>query len=124
MGSALAAAFQTSNLVPQTVLTRADVPLGMAMMFFMQQLGGSIFLSVSQNIFSNKLVDRLSGVAGLDAEAIVNTGATDLRSVVLASELSTVVDAYSYSLTRVFAMAAALSLMYDSGGPGRGVEEH
>jgi hypothetical protein len=79
------------------------------MMFFMQQLGGSIFLSVSQNIFSTKLVDRLSGVAGLDAEAIVNTGATDLRRVVPASQLSTVVSAYNYSLTLVFTMAAALS---------------
>ena len=109
-GFGLGCGFQTSNLAPQNVLPRADVPLGMAMMFFMQQLGGSIFLSVSQNILSNKLVDRLSGVAGLDAEAIVNTGATDLRSVVPASELSTVVDAYSYSLTRVFIMATALSL--------------
>lgn len=109
-GFGLGCGFQTSNLAPQNVLPRADVPLGMAMMFFMQQLGGSIFLSVSQNILSNKLVDRLSGVAGLDAEAIVNTGATDLRSVVPASELSTVVDAYNYSLTRVFIMATALSL--------------
>jgi len=55
-------------------------------------------------------VNRLSGVAGLDAEVIVNTGATDLRRVVPASQLSTVVDAYSYSLTRVFVMAAALSV--------------
>jgi len=109
-GFGLGCGFQTSTLVPQTVLKRADVPLGMAMVFFMQQLGGSIFLSVSQNIFTSKLVNRLSGVAGLDAEVIVNTGATDLRRVVPASQLSTVVDAYSYSLTRVFVMAAALSV--------------
>lgn len=108
-GFGLGCGFQTSTLAAQNVLPRTDVPLGMAMMFFMQQLGGSIFLSVSQNIFSNKLVDRLSGVAGLDAEAIINTGATELRSFVPASELSTVVDAYSYSLTRVFVLAAALS---------------
>lgn len=66
-------------------------------------------MSVSQNIFSTKLVNRLSGAAGLDAEVIVNTGATDLRSVVPASELGIVVDAYNYSLTRVFVMAAAMS---------------
>jgi hypothetical protein len=108
-GFGLGCGFQTSTLAPQTVLPRTDVPLGIAMVFFMQQLGGAIFLSVSQNIFSNKLVDRISGVAGLDAETIVNTGATDLRSVVPASELGTVVDAYSYSLTRVFVVAAALS---------------
>jgi len=108
-GFGLGCGFQTSTLAPQTVLPRADVPIGMAMMFFMQQLGGSIFLSVSQNLFSSKLVERLTGVAGLDAEAIVNTGATNLRKIVPASELGVVVDAYNYALTRVFIMAAALS---------------
>ncbi|PMD20653.1 putative aflatoxin efflux pump [Hyaloscypha hepaticicola] len=114
-GFGLGCGFQTSTLVPQTVLKRADVPLGMAMVFFMQQLGGSIFLSVSQNIFANKLVNLLSGVAGLDAEVIVNTGATDLRRVVPASQLRTVVDAYSYSLTRVFVMATTLSVIMTLG---------
>lgn len=108
-GFGLGCGFQTSTLAPQNVLPRVDVPIGMAMIFFMQQLGGSIFLSVSQNIFSTKLVDRLSGVAGLDAEAIVNMGAINLRKFVPASELSTVIYAYNYSLTRVFILAAALS---------------
>jgi hypothetical protein len=54
-GFGLGCGFQTSTLAPQTVLPRADVPLGIAMVFFMQQLGGAIFLSVSQNIFSNNL---------------------------------------------------------------------
>jgi hypothetical protein len=108
-GFGLGCGFQTSTLPAQTVLPRSDVPIGMAMMFFMQQLGGSIFLSVSQNIFSASLVDRLSGIDGLDAEAIINTGANDLRSAVPASQLSTVVSAYNYSLTRVFIMSATLS---------------
>lgn len=51
----------------------------------------------------------LSAVAGLDTEAIINTGATDLRSFVPSSEYTTVVDAYSYALTRVFTMTTALS---------------
>ena len=79
------------------------------MMFFMQQLGGSVFLSVGQNIFSSQLVDTLSGIAGLNAEAIVNTGAISLRHVVPPSELETVIAAYSYALTRVFILTAALS---------------
>ncbi|KAF2664245.1 putative aflatoxin efflux pump [Microthyrium microscopicum] len=101
--------FQNSNLAAQNVLPRKDVPLGMALMFFMQQIGGSIFLSVAQNIFSTKLVNKLSGVAGLDLQVIVNTGATDLRKVVPPNDLGAVVDAYSYALTRVFVLAAALS---------------
>ncbi len=108
-GLGLGIGFQTCTLPPQRVLARADVPIGMALVFFMQQLGGSIFLSVSQNIFSNELGDRLSGDASLTAEAVVNIGATNLRNFVPVSEISTVIDAYSYSLTRVFIMAAALS---------------
>ncbi|KAF2799290.1 MFS general substrate transporter [Melanomma pulvis-pyrius CBS 109.77] len=101
--------FQTSNLVPQNVLPRADVPLGMALTFFMQQLGGAVFLAVGQNIFSSQLVSSLDGIAGLDTKAIIDTGATALRTIVPAEELGTVINAYSHALTRVFIMTAALS---------------
>lgn len=100
--------FQTSNLAAQTVLSKADVPIGMALMFFMQQLGGAVFLAVDQNLLSTKLVQRLSHVAGLDAHAIVNTGATDLRESVPSDQLSTVVDAYNYTLSQIFIVAAGL----------------
>jgi hypothetical protein len=101
--------FQTSNLAPQNVLPRADVPLGMALMFFVQQLGGSVFLSVGQNIFSGQLVRGLSGIAGLDTNAIINTGATALRNIVPSGELDRVIEEYSYALARVFILTAALS---------------
>lgn len=108
-GFGIGCGFQTSNLASQNVLPRADVPLGVALMFFMQQLGGSVFLSVGQNIFSSQLIDNLSGTVGLNAKAIVNNGATALRNIVPPSELKNVIDAYNYALTRVFILAAALS---------------
>ena len=108
-GLGIGCGFQTSNLPAQNVLPRADVPLSMALMFFMQQLGGSVFLAVSQNIFSSRLVDSLSGIAGLDTETIVNTGATALRTIVPSDQLSTAVHAYSHALTRVFVLATVLS---------------
>ena len=100
---------QTANLVAQTVLPREDVALGMAMMFFMQQQGGAIFLAVGQNLFSRELITQLSGIAGLDARAVIDTGATKLRSTVPANKIIVVINAYSYSLTRVFILSAALS---------------
>jgi MFS family permease len=100
---------QSASLAAQTVLPREDVPLGTAMNFFMQQLGGAMFVPVAQNLFSTQLVKRLSGVVGLDTEIILNTGATDLKKVVPAGELATVVNAYSYALTKVFILGAALS---------------
>lgn len=108
-GFGVGCGFQTSNLASQTVLPRADVPLGMALMFFMQQIGGSIFVAVSQNIFSSKLVRSLSGTAGLDTKAIVNTGATALRSIVPSDQLEVVLRAYNHALTDVFILATILS---------------
>jgi MFS family permease len=108
-GCGLGVGAQTANLVAQTVLPRSDVSIGMAMMFFMNQQGGAIFLAVGQNLFSTQLVKQLSGIAGLDTKAIINTGATELRKVVPANEIDTVISAYSYSLTRVFVLSAALS---------------
>ena len=107
-GIGLGAGAQTANLASQTELPRKDVPLGAAMMMFMQQLGGSVFLAVGQNVFSRQLITQLSGIAGLDTQAIINTGATDLRKTVPAHEVDTVVGAYSYALTRVFILSAAL----------------
>ncbi|KAI4937665.1 hypothetical protein J4E85_000100 [Alternaria conjuncta] len=108
-GCGLGFGAQTANLVPQTILPRSDVSLGMAMIFFLNQQGGAIFLAVGQNLFSTQLVKQLSGNSKLDTELIINTGATDLRKVVSANEIDTVVSAYSYSITRTFLLAAALS---------------
>lgn len=108
-GLGIGAGAQTSNLAAQTVLARTDVALGSSMMFFVQQLGGSVFLAVGQNIFTRALVKRLAGIAGLDAQRIVATGATELHKTVSPDAIDVVIDAYSYSLTRVFLLTAALS---------------
>jgi MFS family permease len=100
---------QQASLATQRVLPKEDVPLGLALGFLMQQLGGAVFLSVCQNVFATKLIDRLSGVAGLDAQQIIDTGATDIRNVVPAAKIDVVVDAYNYGITRVFLVAAILS---------------
>lgn len=108
-GFGIGAGFQNCNLVPQTVLPHADISLGIALVFFMQQIGGAVFLAVGQNLFTRQLVSDLANIAGLDTDAIINTGATSLRKLVPANELGAVVKGYSYALTRTFLMAAVLS---------------
>lgn len=108
-GLGLGCGGQQASLAAQAVLPKKDVPLGLALGFLMQQLGGAVFLSVCQNVFATKLVDRLDGVAGLDAQQIVDTGATAIRNIVPADEIDTVVDAYNFGITRVFLIAAVLS---------------
>jgi MFS family permease len=108
-GIGLGIGSQSANLVSQATLPRADIPIGMAMQFFMQQIGGAVFLSVAQNLFSSSLVTTLSGVAGLDARVIINTGATDLRTTVPKNQIDMVIDAYSHSITQTFLVGAGLS---------------
>lgn len=107
-GFGMGAAQQAPSLAPQKVLPRADVPLGTALIFFSAQLGGAVFVAVSQNIFAHQLIDSLEAISGVDAQAIVKVGATAFRRIVPPNKLGAVIQAYNHSLTRVFILAAAL----------------
>jgi len=107
-GLGLGLGMQQANLAAQTVLSRRDVSVGASLMIFAQTLGGSVFLSVGQNLLSNGLVEGLSGVAGLTPEQIVSTGATDLRGVVPADMLPEVLDIYNDALRNTFRAGLAL----------------
>ncbi|KFY12790.1 hypothetical protein V491_06659 [Pseudogymnoascus sp. VKM F-3775] len=108
-GFGIGTALQTSSLAAQTVLHRNDISTGMALMFFGQQLGGAIFVAVAQNVFTSGLLYKLTGIPGLDPEMILHAGTTALRTVVPAQDLSIVVDAFNYSITRTFFVAVGLS---------------
>ncbi|RMY77621.1 hypothetical protein D0864_09436, partial [Hortaea werneckii] len=50
---------QQATIAAQTVLRKQDVPTGVALLFFAQQLGGAIFVSVGQNVLDSKLVSGI-----------------------------------------------------------------
>lgn len=108
-GFGLGLGMQVAGLAAQAVLERADVSIGTAIMMFSQQLGGAVFVSVGQNVFINNLVKGLSGIAGLSAMTIINTGATDIQKVVPAQYLSEVLSKYNHALTRTFVIATGMA---------------
>ena len=109
-GFGLGLGMQTGGLAVQATLPRDDVSTGMAITFFCQQLGGAIFVSVGQTVLNKYLVQRLNGIAGLDPETIVRTGATDLHEVVPAQYLGRVVDAYNYACKRILLVDMGIAL--------------
>ncbi|RMJ08106.1 hypothetical protein CDV36_012291 [Fusarium kuroshium] len=111
VGFGVGLGMQTAGLAIQATLPKEQIPTGISITFFMQQLGGAIFVSVGQTILSGRLVDRLSDIPGLDAKAVVNTGATDLHDVVPAKYMGQVLSAYNYAITRIFFAAVALSIV-------------
>ncbi|KAM0298605.1 hypothetical protein ACHAPM_008679 [Fusarium culmorum] len=110
IGFGLGLGMQSTGLAIQATLPKEEVPTGLSITFFGQQLGGAIFVSVGQTILSGRLVERLSGIPGLDSKSLVQTGATELKKIVPSQYVSQVTEAYNYAITRIFFVGVALAL--------------
>ncbi|KAI1174049.1 MFS general substrate transporter [Nemania sp. FL0916] len=102
---------QTLNAA-QAVLPIADVSTGTAVIIFAQMFGGSLFVSVAQNVFANKLVDGLRGVPnlGIDPQSVVNAGATNIVQLIADPEvLSEVRLVYNDAIVWAFRVALILT---------------
>ncbi|EHL00820.1 putative Vacuolar basic amino acid transporter 5 [Glarea lozoyensis 74030] len=89
----------------QAVLSDEDVPTANALIMFSQCLGGSLGLSIAQNIFSSELVKGLRGIEGVNVQMVVDAGASDVVRVVegLGVEVvQKVLEAYNGGLTKAF----------------------
>ncbi|KAI7536318.1 MFS general substrate transporter [Hortaea werneckii] len=110
---------QQATMAAQTVLRKQDVPTGVALLFFAQQLGGAIFVSVGQNVLNSELVSGIVRlVPDLSPERILNTGATELRRIVPANDLQGVLVAYNSALRQVFVVATAMACLTALGAFG------
>ncbi|MCJ1247227.1 hypothetical protein MMC30_004441 [Trapelia coarctata] len=109
-GFGLGLGYQQAGIAAQTVLSKEDIPTGVALMFFAQALGGAVFVSIGQVVFSSHLVSTL-GLLGIDSQLIISTGATNLRNVVPASSLDDVLSAYNAALANAFDVALAVSCL-------------
>lgn len=83
----------------------------MSLISFYQTFGGTLSLSVAQNIFTSSLREGLARVAPtVDVEKVLNAGAMGFRDVVQPSDIVAVTRAYDMGLRRIAYLAAARSL--------------
>lgn len=108
-GFGLGLGMQIPNIATQTALENADVPIGVAVMFLFQSLGGAIWVAVSQSLYTNYLASMLPEVSGIDPSAILGAGATGLAKMVPADKLDAVLVIYNEALRRSFILPVALS---------------
>ena len=111
MGSG--AGFQQPVLAAQTVLDLDDVPVGVAINMFLQLFGGTLFVSVTQNVFATRLLSNvIAALPLLNPQEVVRAGATELRNLVRTpADLSKLLDAYNGALTHSFVVAVVLSCL-------------
>jgi hypothetical protein len=101
---------QQPMMAVQTVLDIKDVPTGTAVIVFLQTLGGALFVSISQNVFTNKLVEFVRDYApGLDPNVVLATGATSIQKTIPSQFLEGVTLAYNDALTKTFLVSAAMA---------------
>lgn len=91
----------------QTVLGRADIATGTSLIFFMRFLGSAIFVPVAQNLFVNGLISRLTNLPGIDAAAVVDGGATELRHLATGGDLVTLIADYNDAIIATFYLMTA-----------------
>ncbi|KAI9814735.1 MAG: MFS sugar transporter [Pycnora praestabilis] len=109
-GFGIGMGMQQPIIAAQTVLHIDDVPVGTAAIIFSQTLGGALFISVGQNVFTNKLLDGLkTAVPGLDPAIVLATGATSLKTAIDPKYLPGVLTAYNHALTQAYYVSVALA---------------
>ncbi|KAK4997883.1 MFS sugar transporter [Elasticomyces elasticus] len=103
---------QQTLIAVQTVLPKEDIPIGTAIMMFSQTLGGALFISIGQNVFTNKLLTNLRMVVpDLDPAIVLATGATSLQHVIKPQFLSGVLSAYNTAIMDTFYVSVAMSVV-------------
>ena len=117
-GFGVGVGFQQPNVAVQTVLARADVPTGIAVIFFALGMGATVSVAMGQSILDNKLISGLSGIKGFDPHAVVEAGATQLRNVLPARYLPQVLQVYNNALRDVFYISVAFGSMAIFGALG------
>ncbi|KAF7323823.1 DHA14-like major facilitator [Mycena kentingensis (nom. inval.)] len=109
-GFGIGLGMQQPMLAAQVVLDMKDIPTGTSIIMFSQTLGGALFISIGQNVFTNKLVDGLlARVPTLNPLVVLSTGATSIKSVVGEADIAAVLLAYNDALVSAFYVSIAMA---------------
>ncbi|PHH93070.1 hypothetical protein CDD83_1355 [Cordyceps sp. RAO-2017] len=107
-GAGVGIGMQQPLTAVQVVLDIADVPTGTAMIIFAQSLGGALFVTAGNTVFSNRLTAFLAEYAPkVDAQVVFAAGATGIRSVIAPESLAGVVHAFNSALSNCFLVSTA-----------------
>ncbi|KAH8596657.1 major facilitator superfamily domain-containing protein [Bisporella sp. PMI_857] len=111
-GAGRGCGIQIAVVAIQNHLSPAFISVGMSALIFMQSFAASLFLSFAQTIFSNGLKDALPKYApGVDAQKVIEAGATNFRSVISEQEVAGTAMAFCRSFDQVMYLVAGAGVM-------------
>ena len=119
LGIGVGCGFQQAIIAAQAVLPMADIPSGTTAVLFFQLLGGALMVSAGQNVFTNRLTSGLARIPGVNAELVVGTGATKLKTLIPdPANYDAALEVYNSGLTRAFKVSLVVACLAVVGAVG------
>lgn len=98
---------QVPIIAVQVVVNKEDVPTACVLVIFFECLGASLGPSIAQNLFTDTLLNKLHGIAGVDGPAVVAGGAKGFRPLIRPDLLDRVIGAWEDALWSAYLLALA-----------------
>ncbi|RJE18500.1 MFS toxin efflux pump [Aspergillus sclerotialis] len=124
-GAGAGIGLELPNIAVQTVLSEKDVSIGTSLVVFARSLGGAIFVSAGENVFSNQIASgMLSQVPELDPSIVLQAGATNLQRTVTqatsgqADVVARVLKVYNDAILQAFLVGLVLACVSVIGAIG------
>lgn len=112
-GAGMGFGLQQPLMALQAELSNKDLATGTAIIVFTQTIGGSMFVSVAENVFNNKLVSyTLEYAPGMDPNTVLSAGATSIQQIIkeqFPKYLEGVTLAYNDAITQTFLVSASMA---------------
>ncbi|EFQ35304.1 major facilitator superfamily transporter [Colletotrichum graminicola] len=105
-GVAWGMAWQLPIIVGQASASASDISTVTAMVLFFMNFGGATFVSAAQAAFVNTIIDTIpSSAPAVDPITVIDTGATQIRTMFPADQVSGIVLAYMSGIKAAFAIS-------------------
>lgn len=103
LAAGLGFGIQNVMLVAQVAVPEHDMAMVTSILSFTQTLAGSIFLSIGESVFANRLIANLqTELPGVPAGIVVASGATGIRDHFTVKQLPLVLQAYNKAIMQTF----------------------
>ena len=110
IGAGIGLGTDLPQVAVQTVLSNADIPIGIGTAIFAQTIGQAIFVSVVGNILNNELVAGFrTKLPSINSSDVLEAGATELQRTVSSPDLGIVRQIYNQAITRAFYACVAMA---------------
>jgi hypothetical protein len=111
-GLGLGAVLGGPTIAAQTVLSDADISIGLSFLQFISFFAGSTFITVAQTLLENGLVSGLKNILpNLDPSTISGGGASAVRELVTPYQLPVVLAVYNDSLRSIWYLGLGLACL-------------